>query len=160
MSMTAIPDLIPDEFGVSDVTTPVSILRRQATALSEKTKGLVEGHVESEVLSRTNRRTGDRSDMVSLQFYVVAPVVQRYRRLIFTVQHDAVEMYPATITSEIDPAVNSRVIESEMELLNKLTGEFQSDKFKAIVRGLLILSREVEPNEVSPDISGELDSSG
>ena len=82
----SIPDLWPEEFGDAGLTTPHSILQAQASALSKKTKGLVEGEMKSS--------QGSGGDFVH-QLYLIAPVLD-YRFHLLTVTH-AIDLYPVNI---------------------------------------------------------------
>src|SRR6266566_6564162 len=83
-----IPDLWPADFGSVVIATPLLILKRQATALAEKTKGVVEGTVHS---------SADGSAFTH-QFVLVSRVLGYSYRLLL-VRHD-IALYPANIRYE------------------------------------------------------------
>src|SRR5439155_4705332 len=80
-----IPDLWPPDFGSVDITTPLVMLKTQATALAQKTHGVVEGTVNSSSDSTT----------FSHQFILVSRVLGYSYRLLL-VQHD-IALYPVLI---------------------------------------------------------------
>jgi hypothetical protein len=84
--MMANEDLWPRELGLGAVTTPVSILRNQASLLAEKTHGILEGAVE----------TATSGDDIYHRFYVVVPAMGRFRYELFRVHH-SVTLYPVVV---------------------------------------------------------------
>jgi hypothetical protein len=87
---TEIPDLWPTDVTVPDVLSPATILRYQAGQLRVKTRNLLEAEIE----------TVPGENEVKIEFYVVAPALDRYRYLLFSVRHDPQLVYPATIVAE------------------------------------------------------------
>src|SRR5437660_2266298 len=79
-------DFWPDIAVQEPVTTPLSIMKEQASALARKTKGLLEGRVDTTTLlgSFTHR------------FNIVAPTLDDYSYALFRVEHDLL-LYPARI---------------------------------------------------------------
>ena len=61
-------DLWPKEIGTAEITSPVAILREQASLLGQKTKNLVEADV-----SPLNNDT----DTIFYHFYIVAPALDK-----------------------------------------------------------------------------------
>lgn len=88
-SDSSIPDLWPKEIGTGAdaIVPPVVILRAQASALSKRTNGILEGAVEA-------RTTDDQQFVHSL--YIVAPALGGYRYLVMHVFHDIL-LYPVNV---------------------------------------------------------------
>ncbi len=78
-------DLWPANIADSKLTTPVTILKEQATLLGEKTRQLVKG----EVVTQT---TGN---LFVHYFYIVAPTLD-YKYELFTLSH-GISFYPAVL---------------------------------------------------------------
>jgi hypothetical protein len=74
------------KFATDDIVTPVSILRRQAALLGEKTQQLVTAEVSSAA-------TGSQMEH---SFRLVAPALNNYRYELFSVVHQVDEIYPLT----------------------------------------------------------------
>jgi hypothetical protein len=89
MSAT-IPVLWSDDITV-DVLSPVAILRSQTGPLSQITKGLLEAGIET--------ITSD-SGKVQLQFDLVAPVLNNFRRRILLATHQKDLVYPVVVEAE------------------------------------------------------------
>jgi hypothetical protein len=87
-------DLWPKtKFATDDIVTPVSILRRQAALLGEKTQQLVTAEV-------TTAATGSNMEH---SFRLVAPALNNYRYELFSVTHKVDELYPLTGYSRESP---------------------------------------------------------
>jgi hypothetical protein len=80
-------DLWPKAKFEADIVTPVSILRKQAALLGEKTQQLVTGEVFT--------YTSD-SPMLSHDFRLVVPPLDNYKFQLFRVTHRIDELYPLT----------------------------------------------------------------
>jgi len=85
-----IPDLWPTDVTLPDVLSPATLLRYQAGQLRAKTRNLLEAEIE----------TVPGENEVTIEFYVVAPALDRYRYLLFSVRHRPDLVYPATIVAE------------------------------------------------------------
>jgi hypothetical protein len=83
-----IPDLWPDAINLN-VLSPVAILKRQASQLRHRTKGLLEGKVETE-----NRPTEKR---ILHRFTIVAPALEGYTHVLFTASHESSFVYPVKV---------------------------------------------------------------
>lgn len=83
-------DLWPKAKFETDLVTPVSILRRQAALLGEKTQQLV----AAEVI--TNARDNDLTHF----FRLVAPALDNYKYELFRVTHKVDQLYPLEGYSE------------------------------------------------------------
>jgi hypothetical protein len=114
---------IPD---VSTVRSPLSILREQAAALTEQTKGLLVGVVET----RPNQHNADML-LISLEIYVPALA---YQRKILTYDQP-IEMYPGNIAG--GDLVDSHVAD-EGQFLVKMKDILASKRTADILASLLI----------------------
>ncbi|OLP16875.1 hypothetical protein BST81_19480 [Leptolyngbya sp. 'hensonii'] len=126
-----IPDLWPD-FGETNLITPLTILKAQATALAKKTNGLVEATVTS-----SSEANGDFIH----RFYLVAPVLD-YRYHLLTVFHD-IKLYPLRIEFLIE-GLQSKLggsLKDEAAFESCLTNIFASEKTIQIIRALISQSR-------------------
>jgi hypothetical protein len=88
---TTIPDLWPPDFGVSGPLPPVAILRGQAAALAEKTKGLVTADV---------RNWSETPGRFCYAFELIAPALDDYRYRLFVIDHD-INLYPVELRAPI-----------------------------------------------------------
>jgi len=77
-------DLWPKTKFETDVVTPVSILRRQAALLGEKTQQLVTADVSTLV----------EHSSVTHRFRLVVPVLDNYKYELFSVTHKVDQLYP------------------------------------------------------------------
>ena len=123
-----IPDLWPPDFGSVDITTPLVILKTQATALAQKTHGVVEGTVNSSSDSTT----------FSHQFILVSRVLGYSYRLLL-VQHD-IALYPVLI--RYDPTQSQYRAADEKSFQAKLIELFAQEGTLKIVRALIAQSME------------------
>ena len=78
-------DLWPANIAESNLVTPVTIIKEQASLLGEKTKQLVHGEVE----------TTSSGSLLIHHFSIVAPTMN-YRYELFSVQHN-VSFYPLVV---------------------------------------------------------------
>lgn len=130
-----IPDLWPDEVAFADVVSPLTILRHQAGQLRAKTKGLLEGEIVS---------TDEQEDLVSHEFYVVAPSLNRYRYLLLTIQHSKELVYPVTVVANefqrLDDAfefTESRSAAGQQEFTELLQQVIGSSRAKTAIHALV-----------------------
>jgi hypothetical protein len=132
-----IPNLWPGAFNVN-VQTPYAILRIQANLLSQMTKAILVGEVETE--------TGER--MTQHRLVVVAPACNGYRHTLITVIHSTDLPYPAEVQAAPLVGVNERgaivypsaSTDDEMRML--LAKALQSDETKALILSLIAKSNE------------------
>jgi hypothetical protein len=107
------------EIAPSQVRTPVSILREQASLLSTKTKNTIEGQVETQI----------DGNMFYHAFNFVVPALDNYSYELFKVSHE-VNLYPV-YTGRIPPA------RDEEAFLHWLGQELSSPETKRIIGNLL-----------------------
>ena len=122
-------DLWPDDIGHSDLVSPVTILRMQATFLRRKTKSTVLGNVESKA----------RGDRFSHYFFLVAPALD-YRYLLFTIIHE-ISFYPLQIRSGTLGDTTSEITNEE-EFLEALKKEFNSEKARSVIESMVAQSEK------------------
>ncbi len=124
-----IPDLWPGDISEkTDILMPVTILREQAAALTQRTKGLLEGNVRSE----NPKYPGD--DFVH-RFELVAPALDNYRYELFFVAHDLTG-YPARVCFDgKEPKA-----ETQEAFVNLLRIVFNQGKTKGAIQSLLAQS--------------------
>jgi hypothetical protein len=77
-------DLWPKASFETDAVTPVSILRRQAALLGEKTRQLVMADVASSA----------NSSQITHAFRLVVPALDNYKYELFNVRHRVDQLYP------------------------------------------------------------------
>lgn len=83
-------DLWPEDISAAEgELAPITILKQQASLLGRRTRNLVEAEVETgaSVIEGHLRHT----------FFLVAPALNFYRHSLLEVEHEATQMYPATI---------------------------------------------------------------
>ena len=148
-------NLWPVEIEATTLTSPVTILRQQASFLGKKTKNIVLGEAKA--------RENDDFDF-SYIFYIVAPALGNYRYKLLTIYYN-IDLYPVIIevgeeiykeilgikaeTSSFFVALlhppiykikNSFQADSEDSFLNVLKVIFNSTKAKHIISALLAQS--------------------
>ncbi len=117
-------DLWPEDFKIKEIETPVSILKRQASFLGEKTDNVVKADI-------TTRYSGDE---FFHSFYLVAPALDNYRYRVFTVTH-GISLYPLGVhNTEIS-------IKNEGEFKTFLRAKFASERFQKIIWSLIAQSK-------------------
>src|SRR5271166_5255710 len=77
-------DLWPKAKFETDIVTPVSIMRRQAALLGEKTQQLLTAEVNTTAIGT----------QMTHSFRLVAPTLDNYRFELFSVVHKVDELYP------------------------------------------------------------------
>jgi hypothetical protein len=128
---TAIPDLWPDDFGKSTETPPVLILREQAELLGRKTRGAVQGLVQT---------TRDGDGFLHI-FYLMAPSLDQYTYTLFNIRH-GVSFYPLDLA---DHAGRVSKIMTQDHLTEALRTIFSSENTKRVVRAILAQVEEPVP---------------
>lgn len=116
-SFWAIPD-------VTNIRTPMSILREQATALTEQTKGKLVGVVEV-------HKGADEELYVQLDVSVPALNDYRYRLLTY---NQPIELYPGSLFIGNE---GPRAVFNEAAFLTNIKSVLSSDKVKNVLVSLL-----------------------
>ncbi len=126
-------DLWPDDIAVTDVVTPVNILKEQASMLGAKTKNLVQG----EIVQRITRREGESPDSFIFSFNLKAPALQNYKYQLFWVTYP-ITFYPLTIHK--GGADSDITVNSQDELVDELRNIFSHEKTKNVIHALIAQS--------------------
>ncbi|HKV41840.1 MAG TPA: hypothetical protein VJX67_21730 [Blastocatellia bacterium] len=140
-------NLWPDDIAAVSTVTPLGILKRQAAALGEQTKNIVEARVRTDpivgVVGRypPSRVAAPGGGSLSHIFQLVAPALANYTYALFTARHPAVDLYPCTI----DFDGKSYDAGSSEELERILSTVFSSEKTRRIVGSLLSQSQDAGP---------------
>jgi hypothetical protein len=134
-----IPDLWPTDVTLPDVLSPATLLRYQAGQLRAKTRNLLEAEIE----------TVPGENEVTIEFYVVAPALDRYRYLLFSVRHRPDLVYPATIVAECFrnlPQLEYEWPEADgQQQFTKLVGQVLSSReTRSVIHSLVAKSNEVK----------------
>ena len=116
-------DLWPAEIGTTKVTAPVTILRKQASILAQRTEGLL----EAEVLTNSQA-----SSQIVHRFVLVAPALDNYRYELFNVIHD-VRLYP---TQGVFQGSGTQ-LDNEEAFVNWLRSVFSSRETKQVIDGIM-----------------------
>lgn len=137
MEVLNMRDLWPEDIGpISDLKTPVTILREQGALLGEKTNNLVEVEiVQFEPI---------RPEEFLYAFLIVAPALDNYRYKLFTISYN-INIYPVTISvdgeirAEINPVdpEGKLTAESEDDFVEILKKIFSAKKTKRVIGALL-----------------------
>jgi hypothetical protein len=110
--------------------TPTSILREQASVLSQLTKGVLIGSIEQEP---------NNNNLLIYNFAVTAPAINNHKIAILTVQY-SITIYPLTLT---DHTVHvQRQCLNEEGLTSALKNILSSAQVKRVISALLIQSRD------------------
>jgi hypothetical protein len=127
----SIPDLWPTNLGTPNLRAPVAILRKQATAIAEKTGGIVEGKITAEV----------RGTTFNYSFWLVAPALGNYSYRLFSIDHDA-NYYPLRIIREfLGDQVSGVKVKSEEEFIERLKEILSHEKTIHIIHSLITQSQ-------------------
>ena len=153
----AVRDLWPADVAVSDAIMPLAIMKHQAGQLRARTSGLLEAEVKT---------TKGEGGILNHEFWIVAPALNRYRFLLFSIQHDPDFVYPVTVVWRPDPPdrpglsavqLPKGIVESLQEVVgfpqassrnefeDALTKIFSDRKTKRIIHSLIARINEVEP---------------
>ena len=106
---------------VANVKTPLSILREQASALTEQTKGTLVGVVE------TKSDGGRMEDRLEIS----VPSLNDYRYRILTYEH-TIELYPGTVLANLNHSVSN-----ENEFIELVRQILSSDRTRNVLTSLL-----------------------
>jgi len=116
-------DLWPKSVGKRFRTTPLLILKQQATLLRERTHDVLLAEVKTDLVGGKLRHT----------FYIVTPYLQDYRFGLFSIVYDSERLYPAYIVTVNEP----RKLTSERELIDELKRTFRSPETKRTIKALI-----------------------
>jgi hypothetical protein len=114
--------VIPD---VANLRTPLSILREQAAALTDHTKGTLVGMVATKNLA----------DKMEIRLEISVPSLNDYRFRILTYIQPIFEIYPGRLTT--GSSEQGILMENEDELVSGLKAILASDRMKNVLASLL-----------------------
>jgi hypothetical protein len=144
-------DLWPNDLGLVDIKSPLSILKDQAAMLGQKTQMIVKAEVgrgNLEYYYRTAAINKEDLKKFLYEFYIVAPVLENYRYRLFSIIHD-VDLYPVEFLLDVEieeeiigEEVDLRFALSESQFIDMLGHILNSNKTKKVIRSLLAQSRE------------------
>ena len=123
-------DMWPEDLEIpySQAKSPVTILGEQASLLGRRTKNVVEAEVERE----------DPPEYLptyfQYAFYIVGPVLSRYRYRLFRIVHD-VNLYPVSI-EDLDPRISSQAF-GDAGSSGEALAELSDVQFVSILRAIL-----------------------
>ena len=123
-----LPDLWPEDIGVSSVVAPLTVLRDQAAKLGPRTQNAVQAVVET---------TAECNQFVHT-FFIVVPSAPTCRYRLLRVKHGLL-FYPLEVTSDLS-LPNFRAGTQE-EFLRALGEIFASGPAKKIIHSLIAQSR-------------------
>lgn len=144
---TVTGSLWPTDISVYKLRAPITLMREQAGFLCEQTGGLVDGEVTTKVLIpsvfvRLAQEEG--AEVVKCEFehsfYVVAPALDRYQFLLFSILHPNT-FYPLFVSTGIKEFPEKMKVESEEEFVKTLVALFSSAETKRIIHALLAQSQ-------------------
>jgi hypothetical protein len=124
-------DFWPDIETTPTFTTPLTILKEQAAALAKKTKGLLEGRVDT---------TTDVFDRFEHLFRIVAPTLDNYAYELFRVKHNVL-LYPVEIEWSRLGNPDTMKIDSEQEFERALKQILSSTETMKVISNLLAQAR-------------------
>jgi len=126
-SFWAVPD-------VATLRTPVTILREQATALTEQTSGLLVGQVE------TNQKS-DESLIIQLE--IIVPALNDYRVRILNYEQP-ISLYPGRISGM--GIIGSDLVESEEGFVTSVRRVLSSQVIKNVLTSLMSQVGDMSPS--------------
>jgi hypothetical protein len=130
---TALENLWPDDFIMTEIRPPVVVLKEQAAFLGQMTKNIVVGEVRTE---------SSLNGGFSHNLYLVAPALN-YRYFLLKVTH-GIELYPAMVVFIPEGGID-REVDSEEGLKSALRKVFAADKTKRVLNSLLSQSKSADP---------------
>ncbi len=124
-------DLWPQSIKVARVS-PATILKEQASFLGQKTKNIVIAEVWT--------RPVDQLDTISAVFVLIAPALDNYKFVLFTMRCKIENLYPVYIHSDT-LGIDQTVIENEAELFSALEQIFAHEKTMRVINSMLCQSQ-------------------
>lgn len=129
---TQIVNLWPEDIGRNiDQSTPLTILKQQASLLGQRTKNLVEAMVVSEM----------DGEFFVHSFILIAPALGHYRYLLFRVLHK-LDIYPLHIKTDVDSKPPQYIASTEDEFIDQLKEVFSAEKTRKVIDTLLAMSKK------------------
>ncbi len=126
------PNLWPPEFGTSEITPPVAILREQADHLFRMTNGVLAGSVQTV-------RDGDQ---FVHHLVLRAPILDNYTYHLLSVKHP-LELYPVSLAAHVMNKSWTN-IQAEQELTTLLGTVLTSEPTRKVIQSLLTQSQALQ----------------
>jgi len=117
---------------VDDTATPLRMMREQANILRQVTRGVLHASITTTPLSEGRMRHS---------FYLVAPLLNDYRHLLFSVEH-GIDPYPAAFTSA-HPS-KPLTCKKQKDFENILTSLLQDPSTRKAVAALIANSQGIK----------------
>lgn len=132
-----IDDLWPEDISAPEgEIPPITILKQQASLLGHRTRNLIEAEVET--------GTSDYQRYLRHTLFLVAPALNFYRHPLLEVEHDATQMYPATVRASLSGNETSKPrrikVRNSNEFKKALMGIFSDEETKKAIGSLLAQS--------------------
>ncbi len=124
-------DLWPDDLGKTKTVPPLAILRKQASAIREKTRFVLSADVET--------KSAIGSKRLYHTLYLTAPALDNYRYEVVGIRHEE-GLYPLWLTSG-DAGIWDKEIKNEAELVETLKMVFSAEKTRKVVEALIVQSQ-------------------
>ncbi len=121
--------VIPDKI---EIRTPIAILREQATLLTNLTKGILKGEIE----------TTQSNDNLLIKLYIVVSGLKNYRYLILQ-YIQPITLYPGTLIWAAKSSGYQTA--NEDQFLDSLKTILSSTETQSVITGLLAQARETAP---------------
>lgn len=132
----ATQDLWGDLSFAENIRTPVTILREQAALLGQKTNNMLEGEVSVE------RSSAKPRDQFLALFFIVAPLLNKYRYHLLSVQYPLTKMYPLIVfDNSSDDSSEKITCADEASFAQALGQIFIQPEVKKILSSLISQSR-------------------
>ncbi len=128
-----IPDLWPETFNV-DGLPPVVILKAQASKLAEKTMGIV----EAEVITDITDEWGANTKVHSLD--LIAPALGNYKHRVLQLVHRDLLVYPLRIRAM--EGEQERSVQDQSALIQAVSEILRSPGVKNVIDSLIVRSNE------------------
>ena len=130
-------DLWPEDITAAEgEVPPITILKQQASLLGRRTRNLLEAEVETSA--------SEFQGYLRHILFLVAPALNFYRHQLLQVEHDATQLYPATIDSSRSgngPSKRRRIrAKNSEEFKEGLKQIFADDETKKTIGSLLAQS--------------------
>lgn len=132
-------DLWPDDIATVTIKAPSVILREQASKLGDRTKNIVVAEIKDKL-------SPYEATSLHHEFQIVAPALNNYRYTLFSITHDASELYPLDFIASKDllkevETPDNRVYFKHENLLEPLITVVNEPEFVAVLSRLLSASK-------------------
>jgi hypothetical protein len=117
---------------VEKIRTPLSILREQATVLSQMSERLLEGEVMV---------TSDSPDQIEAQLNIVAPTLGGYSVTILSISY-GLDLYPILLQHALEPSIRKSA-KDEQAFIVALQQVLTSESVRKVISALLTQIRSI-----------------